>query len=133
VLLHGVGRHHQPLGDLGGRVALQHQPGDGLLALGQPVGRHQQRRDPGRVGGLDDHRHAAGAAGDQGGAMQHDPGARARHGDLAALVGVLGGPERPAGDRQHRGRQLAGVPVAVRKLLEPVLDAGGGRLDLPVV
>ena len=28
VLLDRVGRHHQSLGDLGGRVALQHQPGD---------------------------------------------------------------------------------------------------------
>jgi hypothetical protein len=77
VLLDGVGRHHQPLGDLGGRVALQHQPGDLLFALGQPVGRHQQGRDPGRVGGLDDHGDAAGAPGDQGGAVEHDPGARA--------------------------------------------------------
>src|SRR5829696_7249085 len=38
VLLDGVGRDHQPLGDLGSGVALQHQPGDLLLALGQPIG-----------------------------------------------------------------------------------------------
>src|SRR5918994_1632636 len=43
VLLDGVGRADQPLGDLRGGVALQDQPGDVLLALGQPVGRHQQR------------------------------------------------------------------------------------------
>jgi hypothetical protein len=76
VLLDGVSRDHQPLGDLGGRVALEHQPGDLLLAFGQPVGQHQQRGDPSRVGGLDDHRDAVGLAGDQGGAMQHHPGAR---------------------------------------------------------
>ena len=32
VLLHGVRRNHQPLGDLGGGVALQHQAGDVLAA-----------------------------------------------------------------------------------------------------
>jgi hypothetical protein len=96
VLLDGVRRNHQALGDLGGGVALQHQAGDVLFALGQPVGGHQQGSDAGRVGRLDDDGDAAGAAGDQGGAVEHDPGARARQHprdrDLPRLVGVLGGP-----------------------------------------
>jgi hypothetical protein len=44
---------------------------------------------------------------------------------------VLGRPQGPAGHRQHRGGQPAGVPVAVGQLLEPALHPGRGRLDLP--
>jgi hypothetical protein len=44
VLPDGMGRDHWALADLGGRVALQHQPGDLLLAFGQPIDRYQQRR-----------------------------------------------------------------------------------------
>jgi hypothetical protein len=69
--------------------------------------------------------------------MQHHPGPRARQHprdrDLAGLVGVLGGAQSPARDRQHRRRQLAGVPVTVRQRGQPALDARRDRLDLPIV
>jgi hypothetical protein len=64
VLLHGVGRDGKALGDLRSRVALEHEPSDFLLALGQPVGGHQQRSDSDRMGGFHDYRDPPPAIGD---------------------------------------------------------------------
>lgn len=65
VLLNGVFRDRDVLGDLRGRAALQDQPGHVPLALDEPVGGHQERVDAGRVGRFNDDRHPAGAARDQ--------------------------------------------------------------------
>ena len=78
VLLDGLRRDGQRCGDLRGGIALQDQPGDILLALGQAVGGHQQGRDARRVGRFDDHGDPRLAAGDQRRAVQHHPAAAAR-------------------------------------------------------
>ena len=39
--LHGVHRDHQTVGDIDGRETLQHESGQLLLTLSQPIGRHQ--------------------------------------------------------------------------------------------
>src|SRR5215207_7657861 len=77
VLLDGVGRDDEPLGDLGRRVAAQDQPGHLLLALGEAIGRHQKGRDSRRMRRLDDHRRSARTRGDKRGAVKDDPGPRA--------------------------------------------------------
>ena len=65
VLLHGVRRDAEVRGDLGGEMASEDQPGHVLLALCQPVRGHEQGRDAGRVGRLDDDRNAPRAVGHQ--------------------------------------------------------------------
>jgi hypothetical protein len=42
VLLDGVGRDDQPLGDLRRRLALEHEPRDLLFSLRQPVCGHEK-------------------------------------------------------------------------------------------
>jgi hypothetical protein len=138
VLLHGVRGDAEPVGDLGRGVAAQDQPGDVLLAIGQPVGGHQQRGDAGRMGGLDDHGDPPRPAGDQGRAVQHHPAPlppeHPRDRDLARCRLALGGAQGAAGDREHRrGKLAAPLPVAIGKLRQPALDAGRERLDAPVV
>ena len=73
VLLHGVGGDAQVIGDLRSGVAAKDQTGDVLLALGQLVGGHEQRRDTGRMGGLDDDGYTPRAIGYERGPVEHYP------------------------------------------------------------
>jgi len=117
VLLDGVSGDDQALGNLHRRVALEDQLRHILLALRQPVSRHEERRYARGVRRFHDHGDASGTAGDETDTMEHDPHARARqhtrHGDLTGLVRVFRRPARPTRDRENRGRQLACAPVAV--------------------
>ena len=131
-------RHDEPASDLRGGVALQDEACDLLLAFGQAVRRHEQRRDPRRVCRFDHHGDAAPAVGDQRGPVQDDPAAGARQGprhrDFARRVGPLGAAQGAAGDReQHRREPPAVGPRAIRKVGQPALDAGRQRLDLPAM
>ena len=55
------------------------------------------------------------------------------HSDLGRLTLVRGCAQGPAGDRENRRREAAGVPVAVGELSQPSFDAGCGGVDLPPV
>ena len=79
-------------------MALENQTGHILLALGQTIGGHQQRGNSGRVGELDDHRHAPRPCRHQCGAVQYHPPATARQhtcdGNLARHIGVRSATQR---------------------------------------
>jgi len=108
MLLNRVHGDDELVGDLRRRDALQDEPGDVLFAVGQPVGRHQQRVDPRRMSGFDDDGDPWFAAVDQPRAVQDDPAAVARQhsgeGDATELVRVLGTAQGPTGDGQQGGR-----------------------------
>lgn len=57
--------------------------------------------------------------------------ASAAAGDVAA-VRVFGHAQRPSGEREHRGRQAAGIPVAVGEFGQPALHAGCGGFDVAI-
>ena len=85
---------------------LQDQPRDVLLPVGQPVGGHQQRRDPGRVGSLGNDGDTPSAARLKRRAVEKDPPAlgredpRDRH--LARRPLALRRAQRAPRDRQDR-------------------------------
>lgn len=56
MLLNGVGRDEERLGDGSGGVAVQHETGHFLLPVSQPVCRHEQWRDASGMGWFDDDR-----------------------------------------------------------------------------
>ena len=86
------------------------------------------------MGRLDDHGCAPRPRRDERGAVQDDPGPRPREHagqcDLARLVSALRRPQRAARDGMHGRGQLARIPVAVREVGEPALDAGRRGLDV---
>jgi hypothetical protein len=70
----GVDGEDQCVGDPAGGAVLEHEADDLLLARGQAVCRHQERKDPGRVGRFDDDRDPPFCARHERRAVEHDPG-----------------------------------------------------------
>jgi len=86
-----------------GMIRRSGRPRGSTTPFGEPVRRHQQRRDPGRVRRLDDHRHALGARCCEWHPVENHPGPGAGHhpGDrhLGRRPGAHDGAEGSSHDR----------------------------------